>query len=324
MAILRRHVARAALIVILASATSPTFAQDYPSRPIKMLIGLPAGGGADIIARYFAEQLKGVLGQSIVVENKPGAGGNLATQAVASADPDGYTLLFSTSNALTGNFYLYKNLPFTINDFAPVTTLGQGAFVLAVNARSNINSVADLTAHLKAKGSKATYGSPTSISLASSEVYMAQTGVAAQLVRYKSSAQALNDLKASDIDYFFIDSTAAIGPAKRGDMRALAVTTRQRNSAMPDIPTMQEAGIPDFDMSSWFGIFVPAKAPNAVRDRLEVTLNEIVRRKATADFLTGIGIDSWPGSAAELMAQVRRQTETYRKLSEAGKLDAAE
>jgi tripartite-type tricarboxylate transporter receptor subunit TctC len=310
-----------ATLVVLPSSVS---AQDFPTRPLKMLIGLPAGGGADIIARYFADKLKDALGQSVVVENKPGAGGNLATQAVAAAEPDGYTMLFSTSNPLTGNFYLYKNLPFKITDFSAVTTLGQGAFVLAVSGKLNINSVADLTAHLKAKGAKATYGSPTSISLASSEVYMAHAGVTAQLVRYKASAQALNDLKAGEIDYFFIDSTAAIGPAKRGDMKALAVTTRQRISAMPDTPTMQEAGIPDFDMSSWFGIFVPAKTPAAIRDKLETALNEIVKRKETSDYLNGIGIDAWPGSAAALMDQVKRQTETYRKLSEAGKLDAAE
>jgi tripartite-type tricarboxylate transporter receptor subunit TctC len=319
LSLLRTVVALAALM--LAGAVA---AQNYPSRPIKILIGLPAGGGADVIARYFADQLKGVLNQSVVVENKPGAGGNLATQAVASAEPDGYTLLFSTSNPLTGNFYLYKNLPFSIDDFVPVTTLGQGAFVLAVSGKSDIKSVAGLTSYLKAKDGKAAYGSPTSISLASAEIYMAHAGVAARLVRYKASTQALNELKAGEIDFFFIDSTAAIGPAKRGDLRALAVTTRQRISAMPDIPTMQESGIADFDMSSWFGIFAPAKVPAAIRDELENAFNEIVRRKATADYLAGIGIDSWPGSAAELMAQVRRQTETYRRLAEAGKLDAAD
>jgi tripartite-type tricarboxylate transporter receptor subunit TctC len=310
----------------MLAAFTGTFAcaQDYPTRPVKMLIGLPAGGGADIIARYFADQLRQVLGQSVVVENKPGAGGNLASQAVATAEPDGYTLLFSTSNPLTGNFFLYKNLPFTIDDFAPVTTLGQGAFVLAVSAKSPINSVAGLTAYLKDKAGKAAYGSPTSISLASAELYMAQAGVTARLVRYKASTQALNELKAGEIDFFFIDSTAAIGPVKRGDIRALAVTTRQRNSALPDVPTMQEAGIADFDMSSWFGIFTPAKTPSAIRDRLAAILNEIVQRKTTATYLNSIGIDSWPGSAADLMAQVRRQTETYRRLLEAGKLDAAE
>ncbi|MGZ5805111.1 MAG: Bug family tripartite tricarboxylate transporter substrate binding protein [Xanthobacteraceae bacterium] len=320
-----RPIAAAIALFLASSVTVHTAAaQDYPNRPIKMLIGLPAGGGADIIARYFADQLKQTLGQSIVVENKPGAGGNIATQAAASADPDGYTLLFSTSNPLTGNFFLYKNLPFTVDDFAPVTTLGQGAFVLAVNGKSDIKSVADLTAYLKEKAGKAAYGSPTSISLASAELYMSQVGVTARLVRYKASTQALNELKAGEIDYFFVDSTTAIGPLKRGDIRALAVTTRQRNSALPDVPTMQETGIADFDMSSWFGIFVPAKTPPSIRDRLENALNEIVRRKATDDYLNSIGIDSWPGSATELMAQVRRQTETYRKLSEAGKLDAAE
>jgi tripartite-type tricarboxylate transporter receptor subunit TctC len=299
-------------------------AQDYPTRPIRIMIGLPAGGGADVIARYFADKLKAPIGQSVVVENKPGAGGNLATQAVASAEPDGYTLLFSTSNPLTGNFYLYKNLPFTIDDFAPVTTLGQGSFVLAVNGKSDIKTVPELTALLKEKAGKAAYGSPTSISLASAEVYMAQVGVTARLVRYKASTQTLNELKAGEIDFFFIDSTAAIGPAKRGDIRLLAVTTTMRTPALPDVPTMQEAGIKDFDLSSWFGIFAPAKTPKAIRDKLQVAFDEIVRRKETVDFLTGIGIDALPGSPEKLMQLVRGQTETYRKLSEAGKLDAAE
>ena len=313
----------AALMLALWSAGAAC-AQNYPSRPIKIFVGLPAGGGADIIARYFAEQLSKQVGQPVVTENKPGAGGNLATQAVATAEPDGYTLLFSTSNALSGNFYLYKNLPFTLADFAPITTLGQGAFALAVSGKSPVKSVGELTGYLKDKGGKAAYGSPTSISLACAEVYMAQVGVTARLVRYKASAQALNELRAGEIDFFFIDSTAAIGPAKRGDIRVLAVTTKSRNVALPEVPTMQEAGIADFDMSSWFGMFAPAKTPNDIRVKLEEWFNAIVRRPQTADYLTSIGIEALPGAPALLMGLVRRQTETYRKLSEAGKLDAAE
>jgi tripartite-type tricarboxylate transporter receptor subunit TctC len=316
-----RIIAALAVFVLSANLVS---AQDYPNRPIKIMIGLPAGGGADIIARYFADKLKASLNQTVVVENKPGAGGNLATQAVASADPDGYTLLFSTSNPLTGNFYIYKNLPFSIADFAPVTTLGQGSFVLAVGGKSNIKSVPELTALLKEKAGKAAYGSPTSISLACAEVYMGAVGATARLVRYKASQNALNELKAGEIDFFFIDSTAAIGPAKRGDIRLLAVSTTTRTTALPDVPTMQEAGIKDFDLSSWFGIFVPAKTPKAIRDKLQAAFDEIVRHKETADFLTGIGIEALPGSPEKLMQLVRGQTETYRKLSEAGKLDAAQ
>ena len=313
-----------AALVVLALSGSYASAQDYPSRPIKIMIGLPAGGGADIIARYFADKLKASLNQTVVVENKPGAGGNLATQSVAAADPDGYTLLFSTSNPLTGNFYIYKNLPFTIDDFAPVTTLGQGSFVLAVGGKSDIKTVPELTAMLKQKAGKGAYGSPTSISLACAEVYMGAVGATARLVRYKASAQAVNELKAGEIDFFFIDSTGGIGPAKRGDIRLLAVSTSARTQALPDVPTMQELGVKDFDLSSWFGIFAPAKTPKAIRDKLQAALDEIVRRKETADFLTGIGIEALPGSPEKLMQLVRGQTETYRKLSEAGKLDAAE
>jgi len=317
---MRIVVALAALV--LSANLAP--AQEYPSRPIKIMIGLPAGGGADVIARYFADKLKASIGQSVVVENKPGAGGNLATQAVATAEPDGYTLLFSTSNPLTGNFYIYKNLPFTIDDFAPVTTLGQGSFVLAVGGKSDIKSVPELTALLKQKAGRAAYGTPTSISLASAEVYMSAVGATARIVRYKASTQALNELKAGEIDFFFIDSTATIGPAKRGEIRLLAVTTATRTTALPDVPTMQEIGIKDFDLSSWFGIFTPAKTPKAIRDKLQAALDEIVRRRETSDFLTGIGIEALPGSPDALMGLVRGQTETYRKLSEAGKLDAAE
>ncbi len=318
-----RPVALCAAVLLALSATNAG-AQDYPVRPIKILIGLPAGGGADVIVRYFADQLKNSLGQTVVVENKPGAGGNIATQAVASAEADGYTLLFSTSNPLTGNFYLYKNLPFTIHDFAPVTTLGQGSFALAVGGKSNINTLPELTAMLKEKAGKAAYGTPTSISLASAEVYMAAVGATARLVRYKSSTQALNELKAGEIDYFFLDSTGAIGPVKRGDIRLLAVTTTTRTTALPDVPTMQEAGIKDFDLSSWFGIFAPARTPKAIRDKLQKAFDHIVRRKETSDFLTNIGIEALPGSPEKLMELVRGQTETYRKLSESGKLDAAE
>jgi len=316
-----RIIAAVALLMLPASFAA---AQDYPSRPIKIVIGLPAGGGADIIARYFADKLKGALNQTVVVENKPGAGGNLASQAVATAEPDGYTLLFSTSNPLTGNLILYRNLPFSINDFAPVTTLGQGAFALAVKGDSPIKTLPDLTQYLKEKDGRAAYGSPTTISLAAAEVYMQAAGVKARLVRYKSSAQALTDLKAGEIDYFFIDTTGALGPTKRGEIRLLAVTTTTRSSSFADVPTMQELGIKDFDLSSWFGIFAPAKTPQAIRDKLEATLNEIVRRKETADYLQSIAIDATPGNPEALMGQVRRQTAVYKKLFDEGKLSAAD
>lgn len=314
------------LVAVAALVIANTFAQaqEYPSRPVKIVIGLPAGGGADIIARYFAEKLHTALGQTVVVENKPGAGGNLASQAVATAEADGYTLLFSTSNPLTGNLVLYKNLPFTINDFAPITTLGEGAFALAVGGKSPFKTIAELSAYLKEKNGRAAFGSPTTISLAAAEVYMQQVGVTARLVRYKSSAQALGELKAGDIDFFFIDTTGALGPVKRGEIRLLAVTTTTRNKAFADIPTIQETGIPDFDLSSWFGIFAPAKTPKPIRDKLEATINEIVARKETSEYLESIAIDAMPGSPEKLMSQVRRQTAIYRKLYEEKKLDAVE
>jgi len=318
---MHRLIALALLAALIATGAA---AQNYPTRAVKIVIGLPAGGGADIIARYFADKLHAALGQPVVVENKPGAGGNIATEAVAHAEPDGYTLLFSTSNPLTGNLVLYKNLPFTIDDFAPITTLGEGAFALAVNGKGPFKSLGELSAYLKQKNGAAAFGSPTTISLAAAQLYLSGIGANARLVRYRSSAQALTDLKAGEIDFFFIDTTGAMGPAKRGDIRLLGVTTTTRSRAFADVPTMQQEGIADLDLSSWFGIFAPAKTPKPIRDKLEATLNDIVARPETADYLAGIAIDALPGSPERLMDLVRRQTETYRTLYEAGKLNAAD
>jgi tripartite-type tricarboxylate transporter receptor subunit TctC len=308
---------------LIDSAALPAMAQDYPSRPVRILIGLPAGGGADLLCRYFADQLAKVTNQTVVVENRPGAGGNLATQAVATAKPDGYTLLFSTSNPLTGNFYLYKDLSFTIKDFAPVTTLARAAFVLVVSGKSDIHSVDDLTKSLKEKAGRARYGAPTSISLASAEIYLDAVGATATRVPYKASTMAVNELAAGDLDFFFIDSTGVLGPAERGQVRMLAVTSPQRVSFAPQVPTMQEQGVKDFDMTPWFSIFAPAQAPKDIREKLEGLLNEIVKRPETAEFLKRAAADPYIGNPDVLMDQVRSQTEKYRKLSEAGKLPLA-
>jgi len=312
-----------ACAALIGAAVSPVMAQDYPSRPVRILIGLSAGGGADIICRYFAEQLAKVADQTVVVENRPGAGGNLATQAVATSKPDGYTLLFSTSNPLTGNFYLYKNLSFSLKDFAPVTTLARAGFVLVVPGTSNIHTVADLTKSLKAKGGRARYGAPTSISLASAEIYLDAVGATATRVPYKASAMAVGELAAGDLDFFFIDSTGVQGPAERGQVRMLAVTSPQRLSFAPQVPTMDEEGVKDFDMTAWFAIFTPAQVPKDIRDKLETWLNVIVKKPETAEFLKRAAAEPYPGNPDVLMATVRSQTDKYRKLSEAGKLPLA-
>jgi tripartite-type tricarboxylate transporter receptor subunit TctC len=308
---------------LMGSTILPAMAQDYPSRPVRILIGLPAGGGADLLCRYFADQLARVTNQTVVVENRPGAGGNLATQAVATSKPDGYTLLFSTSNPLTGNFYLYKDVSFSIKDFAPVTTLARAGFVLVVSGKSDIHSVAELTKSLKEKAGRARYGAPTSISLASAEIYLDAIGATATRVPYKASTMAVNELAAGDLDFFFIDSTGVLGPAERGQVRMLAVTSPQRLSFAPQVPTMDEQGIKDFDMTAWFAIFSPAQAPKDIRDKLEAWLNDIVKKPETVEFLKRAAADPWIGNPDVLMDQVRSQTDKYRKLSEAGKLPLA-
>ncbi|MDH7799018.1 MULTISPECIES: tripartite tricarboxylate transporter substrate binding protein [unclassified Beijerinckia] len=311
------------MCVFVLCGAWPAVAQNYPSKPIRILIGHPAGSGADVLCRYFADQLGKAINQAVVVENRPGAGGNLATQAVASAKPDGYTLLFSTSNPLTGNFYLYKNVGFKLSDFVPVTILARGAFVLVVSGKSEIRSVADLTKSLREKAGRARYGAPTSIALASAEIYLDAVGASAQRVLYKDGPLAVSELAAGDLDFFFIDSTTVKAPAERGQVRMLAVTPPQRISLAPDVPTMQEQGIADFDMTPWFAMFAPAGVSKEIRGLLEEQLNAIVKMPQTEAFLHQTANDPYPGSADLLMTAVRSQTEKYRRLSEAGKLPVA-
>jgi tripartite-type tricarboxylate transporter receptor subunit TctC len=188
--------------LLLSMPMLPARAEDYPDHTIKFVVPQPPGGGADILARQLADGLGQLSGQPVVIENKPGAGGTIGTQAVAAARPDGYTVLYATSNMLSGNFFLYKNLPYTADDFEAVTTLNRSPFVLVVAGNSPFHSVADLTAFLKEKKGAAKYGTPTSISLASTEIYLDQAGVAARRIPYKASAMAVNDLISGDIDFF--------------------------------------------------------------------------------------------------------------------------
>jgi tripartite-type tricarboxylate transporter receptor subunit TctC len=301
----------AALCLAAATAT----AEEFPARPLRLYIGTGAGGGADAIARYYAEKLAGLAGQPVTVENKPGAGGNIATAAVAKAPADGHHILFSTSNSLTGNFYLYKDLPFAAADFAPLTTLGQSAFAAIVNAKTSpVRSIAELTDFLRRKDGAATFATATSFSLATTQLYLSLTGTTALHVPYKTTPAAANDLLGGRIDFMFADAVLAVAQAKNGEARLLAVTSSQRIGAAPDVPTLQEAGVPGYDMTAWFGAFVPAATPAETRHKLEAWLNQIARTAETRAFLLRVGADPFPGTA-ELLGRVQRDySEKWRQI----------
>lgn len=262
--------ARLALAATLLVCSLPSlYGQTWPSRPIKLIVPFPPGGLIDIMARMVAPRLAQELGQAVVIDNKPGAGGNLGAAEAARATPDGYTLLMASA-PLTISPALYKSLPYKPEQIAPVGLLGRVPNVLLVNPASGINTVADLTQRAQAKPGQLNYGSNgqgTSLHL-SAELYKSQTGTAVTHIPYRGAAAGLTALMANEVDMMFDNLPSALGLVQGGKLKPLAVTTAQRSSVLPDVPTMEEAGLKGFQVSAWFGLAAPAGLPLAVQQRL--------------------------------------------------------
>jgi tripartite-type tricarboxylate transporter receptor subunit TctC len=293
-----------ALSLLLGTAASCAVAQGaYPNRDIKVLVGYAAGSGPDILARYFAEAIRKGSGQAVIVENRPGAFTNIAAQAVAHAKPDGYTVFITAGNStMAANPWLFKELPYDpVKDFTPVTSLIQTPFAFAVPLDSPINSLAELTAMLKAKGARAKYAYANSISLAASELYKQKTGVEAVGVSYKSIADSHSALAAGEVDFFITDLTFVLGAQKRAKL--LALTIAQRSPIVPEIPSSKEAGLEDYDLGAWWAIWLPAGAPKDVVDKLAGWLDESVASDETRQYVAKIGNQPWKGVHGEALKQ---------------------
>ncbi len=290
----------AALTAIgLLSWLTPSLAQEYPSKPITAVVGYAAGTGADVIGRYFAEKLRALCGQPVIVENKPGAQTNLAATFVAHAKPDGYTIFITAGNStMSSNPHLFKTLPYDpLKDFTPVTTIAKLPFLVTVSPKSPIKTVGDLTAYLKTKGDKATYAYPNSFSQAATALYTKITGVNPVAVAYKATPTAMTDMLAGEIDFIFMDASFGVQQAKQGQIKIIAVTTADRSPVAPEFPGMKEAGIPDFDLAAWWAIWLPANAPEPVVKKLEAWFNQIDATDETKAFLLKIGAAPYPGNS---------------------------
>jgi tripartite-type tricarboxylate transporter receptor subunit TctC len=275
-------------------------AADYPDRDIKVICGYPAGTGADIIVRFYANQLsKQIGGKTVIVENRPGALSNVGGKAAAMAKPDGYTILITPGNStMAANQHLFKEKLFDpIKDFTPVYRLSSLPFMWSVDARSPIKSVAELSAHLKQKGEKATYGFSNPVSRAAAELYKVRAGVPGEGVGYQGTPDALRDMLGGQLDYIIGDATFMIEQEKAGKLRLLAVTTKERFSVLPQLPSSAEAGVPDFDIRAWWAVWLPANAPKDVVDKLAGWFKNIVASEETTKFLAGVGFVPYPGDA---------------------------
>jgi tripartite-type tricarboxylate transporter receptor subunit TctC len=309
---------RTTLLLTLALVTLAAQAA-YPDKPIKVVLGFAAGGGSDILLRKIAPAIGDALGQTLIVENQPGAGGNLAMAAVAHAAPDGYMLLMG-SPGLATNSSLYANLGFDpLKDFTPVALVGSVQNVLLVRRDLPVSSVAELIAYAKKNPGKLNYASPgvgTSLHLAA-ELFKVNTGVQMVHVPYKGGAQALNDLMGGQVDLMFNVLPSAMPQIKAGNVKALAVTGAQRAATLPDLPTMIEAGVPGYTAVTWNGIVAPAGTPKEIVNKLNEAIVRVLRTPEMQHNLAEIGQDVLVGTPEQFGALIREETAKWKRTIEA-------
>lgn len=302
--------------VLLATVTCAA-AQSYPVKPVRMLVPFAPGGNVDITARSVAPGLAELLGQQVLVENRPGAGGSIATNAVAKAPPDGYTILMASSSVMTNGPALYQNLPYDIvRDLAPVGRVSVVPLVIVVHPSVPAKNTRELIAVAKAQGGHmlmANAGVGTTNHLVA-ELFLIRTGTKMNLVPYKGSGPALMDLVAGQM-YAHVDQVSSALPFIKAErIRAIAVTTAQRAAALPQVPTLGESGVPGFDASTVTGILAPAATPREVITRLNGALNKVLATSAVRERFAALGAEVQPGSSEELGKFIREDLALWVKV----------
>ena len=297
-----------------AQTASP--AQTYPTKPIRFIVGFAPGGATDIIARALAQKLSDVFGQQVVVDNRAGGGGTIAASMTAKSPPDGYTMLMGTISTLATNVSTYKNLPYDpLRDFAPVTLAAATPYFVTVNAAMP-STLKDFIALAKAKPGQINFGSSGAGGGAhlSAELFRALAGIELTHIPYKGAALALTDVMAGQIQMSFSQPLIVLPHLKTGRVKALAITSAKRSSALPDYPTIAESGVPGYESSSWQGIVVPAGTPPAIIARLHTELVKGLRAKDIGERLAAEGTDPGGNSPAEFGAYIKREIEKWARV----------
>ncbi len=316
---LPRRAALACAVALGCAWAAPALAQDsYPSKPIRMMLGYPAGSGIDAAARQLARQIELLAGQPVVVDNRPGALGNLAASAVAAAAGDPYTILFTPNSTHAANTHLFKKLPFDpVADFTPVSSVATLGFVMVTNPKlTPEKTVGELLTSIRKDPSRYLFGSGNATGLVAGSMFKTMANVDILNVPYKGVPPAMNDLMGGRIHMVFADATLAIPQAKGGNVRALAVTGRERMAALPDVPTMAEAGLPSYDLTAWFAVFMPARVPPAAAEKLHGFIQTASRNPQYVEFMRGIGAEPQTSTQAQLLQRVKTDTQAWGKLVE--------
>ncbi|MBI1964769.1 MAG: tripartite tricarboxylate transporter substrate binding protein [Betaproteobacteria bacterium] len=305
-------------VLAAGAAALPLFAaaQAWPDKPIRVIVSVPAGGTPDVTARLVTPGLSRLLGQQLVVDNRPGAGGLIGAELASKATPDGYTLFISSPGALTILPHLRKVPYDTLRDFAPVGLISIGPFVLIVHPSVPVQSVQALIALARAQPGKLNYASAGNgvANHLAMELFKQMTGVDITHVPYKGAPQAVTDVLAGHMNMMFNSVAPIIAHIKAGRVRVLGIASSRRSPRLPDVPTIAEAGVPGFEAVNWFGLFAPAKTPKRIIARLNEALVKIVRAPETRKQFEALGADPVGGSPEEFAAFIRRDTEKYAKV----------
>lgn len=306
----------AVLVVTLPALAQQDPAADYPNRPVKIIVSVPAGGGVDTVTRIFAARLQQRLGQPFVIENRGGGGGNIGAEAVYGAEPDGYTLLATQPAPITSNIALYKKLNFDPVALEPVAVMSRFPNVLLVRQDFPAKTVQEFIAYAKANPGKVTYASqgPGTTSHLTAELFTKATGTKMLHVPYRGTGPALNDLVAGHVDFIFMELASAHKLHDGGKSRILAVATDKRLDSLPDIPTLIEVGLPDFVSDTWNAISAPPKTPAPIIAKLNRTINDILNEPDTKARFRELNLMAAGGSPQDMAKLKKEETERWTKV----------
>ena len=300
----------------LAWVTALCGAQTYPSKPIKVVVGYAAGGAVDIVARTVGQSLSNSMGQPVVVENKPGAGTNIAVKSVIAADPDGYTLMMA-ANALAANMSLYKPAPFDAErDLVPVSLIGRVPVVIATGAQSGIGSLAKLLEMGKNKAAPLSFASPGNGSTPhmAVELFARAAGISLQHVPYRGGSPAITDTIGGQVPLVAVNALEVLPHVRSGKLKVLAVLSANRTSNFPDVPTIAESGFPGFEASVWYGLVAPAATPKPIVQKLHAEVQKALQTQEVRERMTSVGGEVVPVSAEQFGALIRSERLRYEKL----------
>jgi tripartite-type tricarboxylate transporter receptor subunit TctC len=314
--------ARLLAFVALCAASAGAFAQAYPTKPIRIVVGFPPGGGNDIIARLVGAKMQETWGQSVVIDNKPGAASIIASEFVAKSAPDGYTLLVNATGGMSVNPVLYARLPYDpLKDFLPISMVGSFPLVLVVHPSVPANSVQELVAYAKANPGKLNYSAGSTAFQVASEMFKQMTGTDIKHIPYKGSVASISAVMAGDVQMTIVDTPPLVPQVKAGRVRALAVTSAKRSASMPEVPAMAET-VSGYEMVLWIGVFAPAGTPGDVAAKLNAEVVRIVRLPDIREKLDGMGVEPIGNTSEQMVEWIRGEIAKFGPVVKAGNIRA--